>query len=619
MATDFRSSPFDLIIENQYRDQATPVLYIVSADRADDASQHIRFRFVNKGNRDFVLKSLLTADALNYHFALVFRPSTIHYVSNEDIRDKFQIAIGEGWTVSAPISQPDSTEVIYFSAVKDWIIRSNDSLSFLVRGLSGAAATGSRSTQVQLLFREPVGDSSIIRVRNQYLDIVNHDGKTFAQLDFVVLGAATLVHRSMENMLRVQMIETNGREILVSKDTYIDFRIPFYMGDYNPDYHPAWVLGEQSKVNMIGCLEDNETRATFTTERTGKDVILGNWGFKNIRVRFNESRCFKSLIFRLEHVPADGPIGAARIKMTVSNLPGYWDSEFELTLEKTLLTTKHYDDGARNMARNYGMLNNQVVVGADLPKGWKMHDALSSSLSITSATIKDQYDKSAKITDLLRLHDDAKGMNGMTISVGNWQDTQDPQDPPKEDNPLLKDGYLIRADQYNHGTRFKVDFFGNIITAGRIKDQTGLVMPVGAILAYGGSAAPEGWLLCNGQPIDEARFSALQKVINAKTTPDLRSRFIVGAGQGYGLSNYLLGEQKGEEKHKLSVSEMPAHSHSYSRARWDTMSWKSGGRDPFWTDEEEKKYDNPVTETTGGNEAHNNLPPYYALTYIIKY
>lgn len=50
---------------------------------------------------------------------------------------------------------------------------------------------------------------------------------------------------------------------------------------------------------------------------------------------------------------------------------------------------------------------------------------------------------------------------------------------------------------------------------GRIKDQTGYVMPQGGIIMWSGQAAdiPEGWVLCDGQ----------------NGTPDLRDRFIVGA------------------------------------------------------------------------------------------
>jgi microcystin-dependent protein len=55
-------------------------------------------------------------------------------------------------------------------------------------------------------------------------------------------------------------------------------------------------------------------------------------------------------------------------------------------------------------------------------------------------------------------------------------------------------------------------------------------MPLGAIIAYGGSVAPTGWHLCNGSAHGSA---ALQTLIGSATTPDLSGRFIVGAGTGY--------------------------------------------------------------------------------------
>jgi len=55
-------------------------------------------------------------------------------------------------------------------------------------------------------------------------------------------------------------------------------------------------------------------------------------------------------------------------------------------------------------------------------------------------------------------------------------------------------------------------------------------MPLGAIIAYGGSSAPEGWHLCNGTAHGSAELQAL---IGSANTPDLSGRFIVGAGTGY--------------------------------------------------------------------------------------
>lgn len=55
-------------------------------------------------------------------------------------------------------------------------------------------------------------------------------------------------------------------------------------------------------------------------------------------------------------------------------------------------------------------------------------------------------------------------------------------------------------------------------------------MPLGAIIAYGGSVAPTGWHMCNGTAHGSA---ALQALIGSPNTPDLSGRFIVGTGTGY--------------------------------------------------------------------------------------
>ncbi len=64
--------------------------------------------------------------------------------------------------------------------------------------------------------------------------------------------------------------------------------------------------------------------------------------------------------------------------------------------------------------------------------------------------------------------------------------------------------------------------------------------PVGSIQAYGGTTAPWGWLLCQGQAISRATYAELFNVIgtsfgsgDGSTTfnvPDLRGEFLRGAG-----------------------------------------------------------------------------------------
>ena len=102
----------------------------------------------------------------------------------------------------------------------------------------------------------------------------------------------------------------------------------------------------------------------------------------------------------------------------------------------------------------------------------------------------------------------------------------------------------------------------------------------------------------------------------ATNTPDLRSRFVIGAGNGPGLNHYDPGSTGGEETHTLSEAELPSHSHEIAY-RTDTSGTGSSDHDRIFCSNRPNPTGLP-TASAGGDQPHNNLPPYYALTYIIK-
>lgn len=141
------------------------------------------------------------------------------------------------------------------------------------------------------------------------------------------------------------------------------------------------------------------------------------------------------------------------------------------------------------------------------------------------------------------------------------------------------------------------DITGNAMTATTATTAINGI-PAGVIAMWSGSSAaiPSGWALCNGQ----------------NGTPNLVDRFIVGAG-----NSYAVGATGGEATHTLTVNEMPSHTHNYTDV---CVSPDKGGtgypgaRKDCWESW-------PYTQTsnaTGGGQAHENRPPYYALCYIMK-
>ncbi len=117
-------------------------------------------------------------------------------------------------------------------------------------------------------------------------------------------------------------------------------------------------------------------------------------------------------------------------------------------------------------------------------------------------------------------------------------------------------------------------------------------IPTGVICMWSGSAAtiPSGWALCDGN----------------NGTPNLKDRFVLGAG-----GSYAVGATGGEAAHTLTVNEMPSHSHS-GGASWSSA--HAGG-----TSSDGPAFVNVgSTSSAGGGASHNNMPPYYALCFIMK-
>lgn len=182
--------------------------------------------------------------------------------------------------------------------------------------------------------------------------------------------------------------------------------------------------------------------------------------------------------------------------------------------------------------------------------------------------------------------------------------------------------------------------------------------PAGAIISYGGTAAPSGWLLCYGQAVSRTTYAGLFATIsttygvgdgsNTFNVPDIRGRVIAGQDDMGGSSanrltgvtgsvdGDVLGGTGGAETVTLTAAESGsvAHTHTassvlrssdgggtgsstYASNLLTTALTGGGAVNTAYTD-------NIVQTTTSANanaaaaSAHNNVQPTIVLNYIIR-
>ncbi|MDX2029176.1 MAG: LamG-like jellyroll fold domain-containing protein [Blastocatellia bacterium] len=579
-------------------DDHKPILYV----EADNKGEPLEVSLTNPGDKPVMFKSFSAPSADEFHVQLRFRRNVIAPGALRALQSSADVVI-DGWQYAAGTSADGREDYISFLKTDNSpTLDKGQSWRIRIPNFSAAAQGGARNTRIQVRYRtEPQDPGSVIR----HMEVQSHLGLKTIPLIARFRGSNTILNNgTTANKLAIEVVclnETGSVRLDENSKFEVIVDNELLQNVENHQVKSTSTLEAASQTNWLEALTVQEgigDKAISFSVKTPASAETDGATAAAARMEVTRSQ---PLTFELRQWVTNRPSGTYNILLRYENIPGYWDGAWVLPVEFSSLV----------------LSQDKIGIGTDDPK---------AALHVIGDT---------RIDGNLNVGGSADGAINVRHING------------KSDQSTEPDVLQLNYDNEKNVEVGSANKAANLVVHGRVTDRTGDVMPVGAIIAYAGGNAPDGWLLCKGQLVSSDQYRELHHIIGKAyggddryfKIPNLCGRVIVGVGQS-DRDFSPLGATDGHSAITLSADDMPPHSHTgttnqdgeHNHAMGFRGFDTEGGNDNEDGANESDDPNNKIhtrwggahthyftTSSVGKGQAHDNLQPYIVLNYIIKY
>ena len=559
--------PIGMKVYNDYHNTDLPVLYIVSEADISNPEQNLHIHIENVSQQTIELKKISLPENEGpgpsaFHLAFRWRKGTFstHSLQTTFTKANLEKSLGGNWLASDPVpSASDDSMAVFFINNTGVTFAPGFTEKIVLEGVSAAPGAGSRGTRVQI----------------DYANMC-YQGQTKALSGTRTQFLDIVNHRGKANIpLHVGFVGSNTVLNDGSSNQRV-FRIT------NPS---------QESTITLQAKKDHQEASSFTINFDANDdyglankddldgiTIQGpktGTSWKTEPETEGENLIWpltpdeniplgpgQTIDFIIDDIISQAKDGLCNLYCHYANIPGYWDGTIVVPMIKGPLTFR----------------GQNVGIGTDDP---------------------------AKKLDVI-------GDVGVTGAVAVTGDADVTGDMKINGKLGVKEGEVPAVNKD-----------ATLQVWGQIWDDTGPIMPKGAIIMWSGTvdAIPSGWKLC-----DKTNHKSNNNI------PDLSDRFILGAGNNYNPKNAT----GGSDTITLTTDNMPSHNHgvtdpghihclnnafnhgSVIPEASRQGNWQVGGTKDTGPNTNSAKTGITSTEHAGDGKSFSILPPYYALCFIMK-